>query len=169
MLDFYNESSAHDLIFFLQHYDVFLQVAGVFSKFRPKACTSTYRSEPDSCRLAYGTAPFGPIESMIPLLMRTNNHRPKHRKEMGRHWRRNREDQIAHGNGRNLIGGRVRIIPMLKLCLLFAQTLLSWTRELASPPFRVTTIIGSQEWEYLRGLNVSALLVHAQGQHNQHY
>ena len=50
----------HDLIFFLQHYGVFLQVPGVFSIFRPRACT--YRSEPDSCRLAYGTAPFGPIE-----------------------------------------------------------------------------------------------------------
>ena len=47
----------HDLIFFLQHYDVFLQVPGVFSKFRPRAC-----SEPDSCCLAYGTAPFGPID-----------------------------------------------------------------------------------------------------------
>ena len=37
-------------------------MAGVFwrAKFRPRACT--YRSEPDSCRLAYGTAPFGPIE-----------------------------------------------------------------------------------------------------------
>ena len=35
------------------------EVAGVFSKFRPRVCT--YRSEPDSCRLAYGTAPFGPI------------------------------------------------------------------------------------------------------------
>ena len=37
----------------------FLQVAGVSSKFRPMACT--YRSDPYSC-LAYGTAPFGPIE-----------------------------------------------------------------------------------------------------------
>ena len=50
----------YDLNFFLQHYGVFLQVPGVFSIFRPRACT--YRSEPDSCRLAYGTAPFGPIE-----------------------------------------------------------------------------------------------------------
>ena len=49
-----------DLIFFLQNYDVFLQVAGVFFKFRPRACT--YCSEPDSCSLAYGTAPSGPIE-----------------------------------------------------------------------------------------------------------
>ena len=38
----------------------FLQVAGVFSKFRPRACT--YRLDPDSCLLAYGTAQFGPIE-----------------------------------------------------------------------------------------------------------
>ena len=66
-----------------------------------------------------------PLMRMIPLLMRTNNHRPKHRRAMVRHRRRNREDQIAHGNGRNSIGGRVRITPMLKLCLLFAQTLLS--------------------------------------------
>ena len=49
----------HDLKKILQHYGVFLQVPGVFSIFRPRACT--YRSEPDSCRLAYGTAPFGPI------------------------------------------------------------------------------------------------------------
>ena len=53
------QTQRHDLIFFLQHYGVFLQVPGVFSIFRPRACT--YRSEPDSCRLAYGTAPFGPI------------------------------------------------------------------------------------------------------------
>ena len=45
------------LYFFLQHYDVFLQVAGDFSKFRPRVCT-----EPNSCCLAYGTALFGPIE-----------------------------------------------------------------------------------------------------------
>ena len=51
--------ASDDLIFFLQHYGVFLQVPGVFSIFRPRACT--YRSEPYSCRLAYGTAPFGPI------------------------------------------------------------------------------------------------------------
>ena len=50
----------YDLIFFLQHYGVFLKVPGVFSIFRPRACI--YRSEPDSCRLSYGTAPFGPIE-----------------------------------------------------------------------------------------------------------
>ena len=29
-------------------------------KFRPRACT--YRLDPDSCSLAYGTTPFGPIE-----------------------------------------------------------------------------------------------------------
>ena len=40
-----------------------------------------------------------PLMGMIPLLMSTTNHRPKHRKAMGRHRRRNREDQIAHGNG----------------------------------------------------------------------
>ena len=57
---------AYDLIFFLQHYDVFLQMPSFFSIFRPRACT--YRSEPDSCRLAYGTTPFGPIECK-PLLM----------------------------------------------------------------------------------------------------
>ena len=57
---------ARDLIFFLQRYDVFLQVACVFSKFRPRACT--YRLDPDSCRLAYGTAPFGPIECKQLLL-----------------------------------------------------------------------------------------------------
>ena len=56
---FYPASEYQDLNFFLQHYGVFLQVPGVFSIFRPRACT--YRSEPDSCRLAYGTAPFGPI------------------------------------------------------------------------------------------------------------
>ena len=50
-----------DLIFFLQHYDVFLQVAGVFFKFRPRAFT--YCSEPKSCCLAYGTALFGPVET----------------------------------------------------------------------------------------------------------
>ena len=44
----------------LQHCVVFLQVADVFSKFRPRACT--YRSDPYSCRLAYGASPFGPIE-----------------------------------------------------------------------------------------------------------
>ena len=49
-----------DLNFFFQHYDVFLQVAGAFSKFRPRACN--YSSKPYSCRLAYGTARFGPIE-----------------------------------------------------------------------------------------------------------
>ena len=48
------------VFFLLQHYDAFLQVAGVFSKFRPTGCT--YRSDPDSCRLAYGTALFRPIE-----------------------------------------------------------------------------------------------------------
>ena len=58
---------ARDLIFFLQRYDVFLQVACVFSKFRPRACT--YRLDPDSCRLAYGTAPFGPIECKQLLLL----------------------------------------------------------------------------------------------------
>ena len=50
----------NDSIFFIHHYDAFLQVAVNFSKFRPIACT--YRSDPDSCRLAYGTTPFGPIE-----------------------------------------------------------------------------------------------------------
>ena len=82
---------------------------------------------------------------MIPLLMSTtrNNHRPKHRRVMSRHRRRNRKDQIAQGNGRNTIGGRVPITPtrILKLHLLYAQTLLSWTRVMASPPSpRVTTI-----------------------------
>ena len=45
-----------------------LSVAGVFkfSKFRPRVYT--YRSDPDSCRLAHGTAPFGQIECK-PLLM----------------------------------------------------------------------------------------------------
>ena len=46
--------------FFLQHYEVFLQVAGGFSKLRPRA--STYRLDPYSCCLAYCTAQFGPIE-----------------------------------------------------------------------------------------------------------
>ena len=46
--------------FFLLRYDVFLQVAGAFFKFRPRA--HTYCLEPDSCSLAYGTAQFGPIE-----------------------------------------------------------------------------------------------------------
>ena len=41
-------------------YDVFLHMAGVFSKFRPRACTC--RSEPYSCLLAYGRAQFGPFE-----------------------------------------------------------------------------------------------------------
>ena len=50
----------NDSIFFIHHYDAFLQVAVNFSKFRPIACT--YRSDPDSCRLAYGTTTFGPIE-----------------------------------------------------------------------------------------------------------
>ena len=56
---------------------------------------------------------------MIPFLMSTNKHRPKHWRAiipaMGRHLLRNREDQIAHGNGRNAISGRVPITPMLKL------------------------------------------------------
>ena len=51
----------------LQHCVVFLQVADVFSKFRPRACT--YRSDPYSCRLVCGTAPFvGPIECKQLLL-----------------------------------------------------------------------------------------------------
>ena len=44
----------------LQHYDVFPQVAGVFSMFRPREFI--YRSDPYSSRLAYGIVPFGPIE-----------------------------------------------------------------------------------------------------------
>ena len=40
--------------------DVFFQVAGVFCKFRPRACT--YRLDLYSCCVAYGPAPFGPIE-----------------------------------------------------------------------------------------------------------
>ena len=62
-----SHTRARDLIFFLQRYDVFLQVGCVFSKFRPRACT--YRLDPDSCRLAYGTAPFGPIECKQLLLL----------------------------------------------------------------------------------------------------
>ena len=46
--------------FFVQHYDVFLQVAGVFSKLGARACTN--RSDPDSCRLTCGTAQFRPVE-----------------------------------------------------------------------------------------------------------
>ena len=50
--------------FFLQHYDVFLQVAGDFSKFRHRACTLDL----NSCHLAHGTAPFGPIEGQQLLM-----------------------------------------------------------------------------------------------------
>ena len=50
---------SNDLIFLLQHYDVSIHAAGVFSKFRPRI--STYRSDPYSCRFAYDAAPFGPI------------------------------------------------------------------------------------------------------------
>ena len=42
--------------FFLQHYDVFLQVPGVFSIFWPRACT--YCLAPNSCHLAYGITLF---------------------------------------------------------------------------------------------------------------
>ena len=45
-----------------------LSVAGVFSKFRPRACTYRWDRVPYSCPLAYGTAPFGPIECKQLLL-----------------------------------------------------------------------------------------------------
>ena len=63
-----------------------------------------------------------PLMRMIPLLMSMNNHQRKHWRALDRHLRRNREDQIANGNGSSTIGGRVPITLMLNLCLLFAQT-----------------------------------------------
>ena len=81
-----------------------------------------------------------------------------------RHRRRNREDQIAHGNGRNPINGRVSITPMLKLCLYCAD--LAWLEQeswhhLASP--------ASLRLQHLRGLDVPTQLVHSQGHHHQHH
>ena len=62
------EGARYDLIFFLRHHDVFLQVASVFLKFRLRACT--YHSDSDSCHLpvAYGTTPFDPVECKQLLL-----------------------------------------------------------------------------------------------------
>ena len=37
-----SKTVCNDLIFFLQHYGAFLQVPGVFSIFRPRACTYTF-------------------------------------------------------------------------------------------------------------------------------
>ena len=51
--------------FFLQHYDVLLQVAGVFSKFRPRVSQGMYLSLGPillPLLLECGTALFGPIE-----------------------------------------------------------------------------------------------------------
>ena len=78
---------------------------------------------------------------MIPFMMSMNNHPPKHRRALVRHWRRNREDQIAHRNGRITISGRVPTTLMLRLCLLFVLTFLMQTRELATHSFlRIITI-----------------------------
>ena len=88
----------YDLIFSLQHYDVFFQVAGVFSIFRPTACTN--RLDPYSCRLAYGTAPFRPDdEDDVPSIFSSDS-ASEDTQPSTKLSHCNRDVIIAHGNGR---------------------------------------------------------------------